>query len=114
MVTVDACSATRRLSRDVARLTPTALEHPAHLLHGSPFSQEVEIVRQHLRLFTDRELLAESYARESSVILREGTLAPDCGLETDPVVIGYAIRWFEVGGTTGGARSSEWVGSRSR
>lgn len=105
MVAVDVCSATGRLSRDIASLTSAALEAPVRVTGQSPFSREVEAVRQHLRLLTDRDLLAESYSRESSVILREGTRA----LELDPVVLGYALRWFEVGDEVGRASRVERV-----
>lgn len=83
-------------------------------VHGAArprFAREVERIRQHLRLLSDRGLLAESYARESSVVFRDPrTVQPGLALEDDPVVVAYALRWLEVGEAGGlERRDATWA-----
>jgi hypothetical protein len=61
---------------------------------AAAFEREAERVRSQLSPIHDRETLAESFAREASTVRGR----PDSvAVRPDPVAVGYALRWLELG-----------------
>jgi len=58
------------------------------------FDREAERVRSQLSPIQSRQTLAESFAREASTVHGR----PDsAAVRPDPVAVGYALRWLELG-----------------
>ena len=88
------------------RLRPARWSVPA-------FAREVDQILEHLAAIRSRELLVESFGRESSYLLATRHLSvadAEHILATSAVDVAYAMRLVELAEGSGGARWASWIG----